>query len=83
MYLQRIEGQVRGIAGMVRGGRRPIEIIQQISAVRGALARAQLDVLREYVSAEMQRATPLDRASVFTADLRRIVAGLGRRSRKR
>ena len=48
--LNRIEGQVRGLARMVEDDRYCIDIVTQISAVRAALRRAQEEVLRDHVS---------------------------------
>ena len=47
--LNRIEGQVRGLARMVEENRYCIDIITQISAVRAALARVEDQLLREHV----------------------------------
>ena len=47
--LNRIEGQVRGLARMVDEDRYCIDIITQISAVRAALARVEDQLLREHV----------------------------------
>jgi CsoR family transcriptional regulator, copper-sensing transcriptional repressor len=48
--LNRIEGQVRGIARMVEDDRYCIDIITQISAVRAALRRAEEEILRDHVA---------------------------------
>lgn len=48
--LSRIEGQVRGIAGMVRDDRYCIDVVTQISAVRAALRRAEEEILRDHVA---------------------------------
>ena len=48
--LSRIEGQVRGLSRMVEDGRYCIDIVTQISAVRGALRRVEEEVLREHVA---------------------------------
>jgi CsoR family transcriptional regulator, copper-sensing transcriptional repressor len=48
--LNRIAGQVRGIAQMVQDDRYCIDILQQIGAVRAALARAESEVLRDHAS---------------------------------
>jgi CsoR family transcriptional regulator, copper-sensing transcriptional repressor len=48
--LNRIEGQVRGIAGMVEQDRYCIDVVTQISAVRAALRRAEEEILRDHVS---------------------------------
>ncbi|MBN8944541.1 MAG: metal-sensitive transcriptional regulator [Rhizobiales bacterium] len=47
--LNRIEGQVRGIARMVDEDRYCIDIITQISAVRAALKRVEEEVLKDHV----------------------------------
>lgn len=48
--LNRIEGQVRGLARMVEEDRYCIDIVTQIAAVRAALRRVEEDVLRDHVS---------------------------------
>jgi DNA-binding FrmR family transcriptional regulator len=48
--LNRIEGQVRGIARMVEQDRYCIDIVTQISAVRAALRRLEEEVLRDHVA---------------------------------
>ena len=48
--LGRIEGQVRGIAGMVEDDRYCIDIMTQLAAVRAALRRAEEEILRDHVS---------------------------------
>ncbi|MGE0698077.1 MAG: metal-sensitive transcriptional regulator [Hyphomicrobiaceae bacterium] len=47
--LNRIEGQVRGLARMVEEDRYCIDIITQIAAARAALARVEEQLLREHV----------------------------------
>ena len=48
--LNRIEGQVRGLAKMVDEDRYCIDIVTQISAVRAALRRVEEEVLRDHVA---------------------------------
>jgi CsoR family transcriptional regulator, copper-sensing transcriptional repressor len=48
--LKRVEGQVRGIAGMVEADRYCIDIVTQIGAVRAALRRIEEEVLRDHVA---------------------------------
>ena len=48
--LQRIEGQVRGLARMVDADRYCIDIVTQIAAVRAALRRAEEEILRDHVA---------------------------------
>jgi DNA-binding FrmR family transcriptional regulator len=48
--LNRIEGQVRGLARMVEDERYCIDIVTQIGAVRAALRRAEEEILRDHVA---------------------------------
>jgi len=48
--LNRIEGQVRGLARMVEDDRYCIDIITQIGAVRAALRRVEEEILRDHVA---------------------------------
>ena len=47
--LNRIEGQVRGVAGMVERDRYCIDVITQIAAVRAALRRVEEEILQDHV----------------------------------
>ena len=47
--LNRIEGQVKGLARMVDADRYCIDIVTQISAVRAALRRLEEEILRDHV----------------------------------
>lgn len=46
--LDRAEGQVRGLAGMIENDRYCIDIITQIGAVQAALDKVALELLREH-----------------------------------
>jgi CsoR family transcriptional regulator, copper-sensing transcriptional repressor len=48
--LNRIEGQVRGLAKMVADDRYCIDVITQVSAVRAALKRVEEEVLKDHVA---------------------------------
>lgn len=48
--LNRIEGQVRGLARMVDEDRYCIDIVTQIAAVRAALGRVEEEILRDHVA---------------------------------
>ena len=48
MRLRRIEGQVRGIQGMVAEDRYCIEILTQIAAIQAALDKVALGLLDEH-----------------------------------
>jgi len=47
--LNRIEGQVRGVARMVEDDRYCIDILTQIQAVRAALARVETEMLKDHL----------------------------------
>jgi len=47
--LNRIEGQVRGIAKMIDEDRYCIDVLTQIQAVRSALARVESELLKEHL----------------------------------
>ncbi|MBI4274107.1 MAG: metal-sensitive transcriptional regulator [Rhizobiales bacterium] len=48
--LQRIEGQVRGLARMLEADRYCIDIITQVSAVQAALRRVEEEILKDHVA---------------------------------
>jgi len=48
--LNRIEGQVRGLARMVEEDRYCIDIVTQVGAVRAALRRVEEEILRDHVA---------------------------------
>jgi DNA-binding FrmR family transcriptional regulator len=70
--LNRIEGQVRGLARMVEGERYCIDIVTQIGAVRAALRRVEEEILRDHVAHCVEHAI----SSGDKADQRRKVAEL-------
>jgi DNA-binding FrmR family transcriptional regulator len=70
--LQRIEGQVRGIARMVDEDRYCIDIVTQISAVRAALRRLEEEILEDHVAHCVEHAI----ASGNKADQRRKIQEL-------
>jgi CsoR family transcriptional regulator, copper-sensing transcriptional repressor len=48
--LNRIEGQVRGVARMVEADRYCIDVVTQISAVRAALRAVEEEILSDHVA---------------------------------
>ncbi|MBS0359851.1 MAG: metal-sensitive transcriptional regulator [Proteobacteria bacterium] len=48
--LNRIEGQVRGVARMVEDGRYCIDILTQVQAARAALSRVESELLKDHLS---------------------------------
>jgi DNA-binding FrmR family transcriptional regulator len=47
--LNRIEGQVRGVARMVEDDRYCIDVLTQLQAARAALARVETEILKEHL----------------------------------
>lgn len=47
--LSRIEGQVRGLSGMVEDDRYCVDVVTQIAAVRAALHKVEQEILRDHV----------------------------------
>jgi DNA-binding FrmR family transcriptional regulator len=70
--INRIEGQVRGLARMVADERYCIDIVTQIAAVRAALRRVEEEILRDQGAHCVQYAI----TSGDKADQRRKVAEL-------
>jgi DNA-binding FrmR family transcriptional regulator len=70
--LNRVEGQVRGLAGMVEDGRYCIDIVTQIAAARAALRRVEEEILRDHVAHCVEHAI----SSGDKADQRRKIAEL-------
>ena len=70
--LNRIEGQVRGLARMVEEDRYCIDIVTQISAVRAALRRVEEEILRDHVGHCVEHAI----SSGNRAEQRRKIAEL-------
>ncbi len=48
--LKRIEGQVRGITRMIEEERYCIEVLQQVQAVKAALARVEDAILKDHAA---------------------------------
>ena len=48
--LRRIEGQVRGVAGMVEDDRYCIDVVTQVTAIQAALDRVALELLSDHAA---------------------------------
>lgn len=59
--LNRVEGQVRGIAKMIEDDRYCIDILTQLSAVQSALDKVSLELLRSHASHCMNADDPKER----------------------
>jgi CsoR family transcriptional regulator, copper-sensing transcriptional repressor len=76
--LARIEGQIRGIEGMVEDDRYCIEILTQISAAQAALEKVALGLLDGHARTCVIGAEP-DQQSERTAEMMAAVGRLLRR----
>ena len=48
--LSRIEGQVRGVSGMVEEGRYCIDILTQVQAIKAALGKVEDELLKNHAA---------------------------------
>lgn len=76
--LRRVEGQVRGIEGMVEDDRYCIDILTQISAVQAALDKVALSLMDEHAQHCVIGAAPAEQQAK-TQELMSAVARLMRR----
>lgn len=74
--LKRIEGQVRGVQGMVEAERDCREVLQQLAAIRAAVQSASLAFFEEYASHCLLDQPADDRAQreVLLKDLVNIIS---------
>lgn len=79
--LRRIEGQVRGVAGMVEDERYCVDILTQIAAIRAALQKVEEEVLRDHVSHCVADAFAGGNAEEQRAKIAELVDTVGRMSR--
>lgn len=79
--LNRIEGQVRGLAGMVEQDRYCIDIVTQIAAVRAALRRVEEEILRDHVGHCVQHAIDSGSGAEQKKKIAELVDVLSRTSR--
>ncbi len=79
--LGRIEGQVRGIAGMVENDRYCIDIITQLAAVRAALRRVEDEVLRDHVGHCVADAIAAGDAAITTGKIDELMTVFSRAER--
>jgi len=79
--LKRIEGQVRGITGMVEDNRYCIDVLTQIQAVRAALARVETEMLKTHLHHCIEGAIVSGRANEQRKKAGELIELLGRASR--
>ncbi len=68
--LKKIEGQVRGVIGMMESDRYCIDIVQQIQAIKAAMTKVESLVLKDHASTCVEEAIlagdPQDQRRKFT-----------------
>lgn len=79
--LKRVEGQVRGIAGMVDDNRYCIDVVTQIAAVRAALRRIEELVLKDHVGHCVEHAIASGDPKEQRAKIAELMDVLGRTDR--
>jgi len=79
--LNRIAGQVRGVARMVEDERYCIDVVTQISAVRAALARVEDEILKDHVGHCVERAIAIGDKDEQRQKVAELVDVLGRMGR--
>jgi DNA-binding FrmR family transcriptional regulator len=70
--LKRVEGQIRGLAGMIEDDRYCIDVVTQIAAAKAALRRVEEEILRDHVAHCVEHAI----VSGDKADQRRKISEL-------
>jgi len=76
--LNRIGGQVRGIAGMIEEDRYCVDILTQISAVRSALDALALQLLEDHTRGCVQSAIQSGHGKEAIAELMQVVGKFAR-----
>jgi DNA-binding FrmR family transcriptional regulator len=71
--LARIEGQVRGISGMVTDDRYCVDILTQVAAVKSALDAVAMQLLENHVHGCVSRAMGTASAEQMAAELLLVV----------
>jgi DNA-binding FrmR family transcriptional regulator len=79
--LSRIEGQVRGLSGMVETDRYCVDVVTQIAAVRAALHKVEEEILRDHVSHCVANAFASGDVAAQREKLEELVDTIGRMSR--
>jgi DNA-binding FrmR family transcriptional regulator len=79
--LNRIEGQVRGIAEMVDEERYCIDLITQIGAIRAALGRVEHDLLGDHVAHCVEHAVSSGNKAEQRKKVAELMDVLGRTAR--
>lgn len=76
--LKRIEGQIRGISGMLEDDRRCDEIITQLSAINAAITGTAREILYSHIEHSVGVIAERDDPADTVADLRRAIESFGK-----
>lgn len=76
--LNRIEGQVRGVAKMIEADRYCVDILTQISAIRSALDATALQLLEDHTRGCVSDAVRSGRGDASIAELMEVVRKFAR-----
>lgn len=79
--LARIEGQVRGISGMIENDRYCIDVVRQIQAVKSALNSLEGLVLNDHLDSCVETALKSDDINQRREKVEELVAVLGGRKK--
>jgi DNA-binding FrmR family transcriptional regulator len=79
--LNRIEGQVRGVARMLKEDRYCIDILTQVAAIRAALARVEDEIIKDHVGHCVEHAIMSGDKSEQRRKVVELVEALGRMAR--
>lgn len=71
--LARIEGQVRGISGMIADDRYCVDVLTQVAAVKSALDAVAMQLLENHVQGCVARALGTGSAEEMAAELLEVV----------
>jgi len=71
--LARVEGQVRGINGMIEGDRYCVDVLIQIAAVKSALDAVAMQLLENHMNGCVSRAVREGNAEDMVAELLDVV----------
>ena len=74
--LNRIEGQVRGVARMIAGDRYCVDVITQLAAMRAALDAVALHLLEDHARGCVQSAIRLNRGGPAIDELMTVTRKL-------
>jgi DNA-binding FrmR family transcriptional regulator len=77
--LRRIEGQVRGVAGMVEDDRYCIDVVTQVTAIQAALDKVALELLSDHAAHCVAGAERGEQQEELTEELMDAVKRLLRR----